>query len=374
MNAGTIIVGGALANKAGHGGEAWVRLNWMLGFQALGFRVLFLEQIDGKPDRAAVEYFRSVTERFGLAESAALIGADGATLCGLPAARISEYAADADALINISGHLTCAPVFERVQRRVYVDIDPGFTQFWHAAGNEGARLGGHDFFFTIGENIGASDCPIPTGGIEWRTTRPPIVLDRWPRVTTAFDRFTTIASWRGPFGMVEFGGQTYGLKVHEFRKFIELPARAAGPFELALNIHPGDAKDRAALERNGWRIVAPSVAQQPEDFQDYVQHAGAEFSVAQGIYVQTRSGWFSDRTAAFLASGKPALVQDTGFSRNLPTGEGLIAFQTLDEAIAGAAAITAHYERHCAAARDLVESHFDSRKILTRLLEEISAP
>ena len=181
-----------------------------------------------------------------------------------------------------------------------------------------------------------------------------------------------MASWRGPFGTVEFGGQTYGLKAHEFRKFIGLPARAAGPFELALNIHPGDAQDREALERNGWRIVAPSVAQQPEDFQNYIQRAGAEFSVAQGIYVQTRSGWFSDRTAAFLASGKPALVQDTGFSRHLPTGAGLVAFQILDEATAGAAEITAHYERHCAAARALAEAHFDSRKILTQLLAEMA--
>ena len=371
MNAGTIIVGGALANKAGQGGEAWVRLNWVLGFQALGWRVLFLEQLAGQPDRAAVAYFRGVTGRFGLADSAALIGADGATLCGWPAARIAEFAAEAEALINISGHLTYAPVFERVRRRVYVDIDPGFTQFWHAAGNDGARLRGHDCFFTIGENIGAPGCPIPTGDIHWRKTRPPIVLDRWPRVTVPFDRFTTIASWRGPFGTVEFGGQTFGLKVHEFRKFIALPARAAGPFELALNIHPADAQDRAALVRNGWRIVAPSVAQQPEDFQNYIQRAGAEFSVAQGIYVQTRCGWFSDRTAAFLATGKPALVQDTGFTRHLPTGEGLFAFQNLDEANAGAAEITAHYERHCAAARALAEAHFDSRKILTQLLAEI---
>lgn len=372
MSAGTIIVGGALANKAGQGGEAWVRLNWVLGFQALGWRVLFLEQLAGEPDSGAVEYFRGVTARFGLAENSALLGADGATLCGLPAARIAEFAAAADALINISGHLTYAPVFEHVRRRVYVDIDPGFTQFWHAAGNEGARLRGHDCFFTIGENIGTPDCPIPTGDIVWRKTRPPIVLDRWPRVAPVFDRFATIASWRGPFGTVEFGGQTFGLKVHEFRKFIELPARAAGPFELALNIHPGDAKDRAALEEKGWRIVAPTVAEQPEDFQKYIQRAGAEFSVAQGIYVQTQCGWFSDRTAAFLATGKPALVQDTGFSRHLPTGRGLLAFQTLDEAAAGAAEITARYGRHCAAAREVAEAHFDSQKILTQLLAEIA--
>lgn len=372
MNAGQIIVSGALANKAGQGGEAWVRLNWVLGFQQLGWRVLFLEQLAGPPDPAAVAYFSGVTERFGLADSAALLGADGATLCGWSAARIAEFAADAEALINISGHLTHAPVFERVRRRVYVDIDPGFTQFWHAAGNAGARLVGHDFHFTIGENIGTPECAIPPGGIRWRKTRPPIVLARWPRMAPAFGRFTTIANWRGAFGAVEFGGQIFGLKVHEFRKFMTLPTRAAGPFELALNIHPADAKDRAALEQNGWRIVLPSVAQQPEDFQNYIQRAGAEFSVAQGIYVQTQCGWFSDRTAAFLASGKPALVQDTGFTRQLPSGHGLVAFRTLDEAIAGAAAITTRYGRHCAAARELAETHFDSRKILTQLLAEIA--
>ncbi len=372
MSAGAIIVSGALANKAGHGGEAWVRLNWVLGFRALGFRVLFLEELPPPIDPAAVSYFRAVTERFDLTDSAALIDEEGNTLCGVSPAKVRAFAAEAEALINISGHLTFAPVFERVRRRVYVDIDPGFTQFWHAQGNAGARLDGHDFFFTIGENIGAPDCPIPTGGIPWRATRPPIVLDRWPRVATPFDRFTTVASWRGPFGTVEFGGTSYGLKVHEFRKFIELPSRTPGPFELALNIHPADAKDREALERHGWQIVPPTVASRPEDFQSYVQQAGAEFSVAQGIYVQTNSGWFSDRTAAFLASGKPVLVQDTGFSRHLPTGEGLLAFRTLDEAVAGAEEISANYERHCAAAREIAEAHFDSDKILNVILAEIT--
>jgi hypothetical protein len=366
---GKIIVSGALANKAGHGGEAWVRLNWVLGFQALGFRVLFLEQLAGGPDRAAVEYFRGVTERFGFADSAALIDGDGNTLCGVSLQRIREFTTEADALINISGHLTLGPVFERVRQRVYVD--PGFTQFWHAQGNAGARLAGHDRFFTIGENIGAADCPIPTGDIHWRRTRPPIALDHWRRVAAPFNRFTTVANWRGPFGSIEFGGTRYGLKVHEFRKFIELPARARGPFELALSIHPADGRDREALDRNGWHIVAPSLAQEPEDFQRYVRQSGAEFSVAQGVYVQTKSGWFSDRTAAFLASGRPALVQDTGFSRHIPTGAGLIAFLTLDDAIAGAAEIRANHERHGAAARELAEAYFDSRIVITRLLAEL---
>ncbi len=372
MTKGKILVAGAVANKAGQGGEAWVRLNWVLGLRKLGFDVLFLEELGSGAPAAGTAYFRTTMERHGLADTSALI-ANGEVVCGMDFQRVLDFASGAEALINISGHLSFEPVMERVRRRVYVDIDPGFTQIWHAQGATGLGLEKHDLHFTIGENIGAPDCPIPSGGFRWRTTRPPIVLDEWPAVAgAAFDRFTTIANWRGSYGPVEFEGRTYGLKVHEFRKFIELPSRTPGPFELALNIHAADAKDREALERHGWRIVPPAVASRPEDFKRYIQQAGAEFSVAQGMYVQTQSGWFSDRTAVFLASGKPALVQDTGFSRHLPTGAGLVAFRTLDEAVAGAAEITAHYERHCAAAREIAETHFDSAKILNALLAEIT--
>jgi hypothetical protein len=372
MSARAIIVSGAIANKFRHGGEAWVRLNWALGFRKLGFRVLLLEQLRGIPDPQAIPYLRRVVERFGFADSSALIGEGDEILYGLDHERIDAIAADAEALINITGHLTYEPVMQRVERRVYVDIDPGFTQFWHAERNRGARLEGHDFYFTIGENIGTPECPIPTSGLAWRKTRPPVVLDEWPVARAAgFERFTTVASWRGPFGVVEFGGQTFGLKVHEFRKFIELPQRAGLPFELALNIHPADGKDLEALQRHGWRITDPSVAREPDEFRGYVQGSSAEFSVAQGIYVQTQSGWFSDRTAAYLASGKPALVQDTGFTRNIPTGEGLIAFRTLDEAVAGAESIASDYPRHCRAARALAEEYFASDVVLGKLLREI---
>lgn len=372
MNHGTIIVSGALANKTGHGGEAWVRLNWVLGFRALGFRVLFLEQLPPGLAPQAVTYFRNIVNRFGLAATSALLSADGDTLCGLSLEKLHALAASADALINISGHLTYAPVFERVRLRVFVDIDPGFTQCWHALGNKGARLAGHDLYFTIGENIGSADCPIPTNGLHWHHTRPPVVLAHWPHVATDFDRFTTLASWRGPFGSVEYGGVSYGLKVHEFRKFINLPRLSSGPFELALNISPADSKDRTALQDNGWEIASPQVAAQPEDFQSYVQQAGAEFSVAQSIYVQTQSGWFSDRTAVFLASGKPALVQDTGFSRHLSAGAGLLAFHDLAGAAAGADAILSNYRRHCSAAREIAVTYFDSAMILSRMLNAIA--
>ena len=186
------------------------------------------------------------------------------------------------------------------------------------------------------------------------------------------ERFTTIASWRGPYGPVEYGGKRFGLKVHEFRKFIELPERAKQTFEIALDIHPADEQDRIALGRHGWQLVDPrSVAADPAAFRRYVQTSGAELSVAQEIYVDTGSGWFSDRTVRYLASGKPALVQDTGFSRNLPVGEGLLAFSTLQEAIAGVERIAADYEHHCRAARELAETFFDSEKVLSQFMKEI---
>jgi hypothetical protein len=198
------------------------------------------------------------------------------------------------------------------------------------------------------------------------------VLDEWPRTNVeAFDRFTSIASWRGAYGPVEYGGRTYGLKVHEFRKFMEVPARSPSVFEIALQIDPADRRDLERLIANQWRIVDPvRVAGSPDGFRRYIQRSGAEFSVAQNIYVDTASGWFSDRTVRYLASGRPAVVQDTGFSRHYPVGEGLLAFRTVDEAVDGAARVVADYRKHCAAARRLAEEFFDSDKVIRRLLTE----
>ena len=159
--------------------------------------------------------------------------------------------------------------------------------------------------------------------------------------------------------------------MHEFRKLIELPERSPHSFEIALDIHPGDASDREALERHGWRLVDPSqVAGDADSFRAYIQGSGAEFSVAQGVYVETACGWFSDRSVRYLASGRPVLVQDTGFSRLLPTGEGLVAFGNLEEAVAGAEDIVARDPEHAAAARRIAEEHFDSDRVLARFCAE----
>ena len=192
-------------------------------------------------------------EHFGLSGSSALVLEESERTSGLPWAEVLERAEAADLLVNISGHLDIDSLMSRLRRKAYVDIDPGFTQFWHAAGVPGTRLAGHDVYFTVGENIGTAGVPRPDRRHRLAArTRQPVVLDDWPLAEARErDRFTTVASWRAAFGPVEFDGRTYGLKVHEFRKVLALPQRAPGTFEIALDIHPGEPRDlrRAAGQR-----------------------------------------------------------------------------------------------------------------------------
>jgi hypothetical protein len=382
----TVIVSGALANKYRNGGGTWERMSWVVGLRRLGLDVYFVEQIAPEAcvephgrvtafeESVNLEWFRHVTEFFGVAGRSVLVYGGGEQCAGMAWERLLEVAESAELLVNLSGHLSLPPLMERISRKAYVDVDPGFTQFWHDDPSTPFKLSGHDYYYTIGENIGTSACLIPTDGISWRSVRQPVVLDHWPVAGPAEpNRFTTVAGWRGPFGPIQFGGKTFGVKVHEFRKFIELPKLRAGDcFEIALDIHPADEKDQRALLQNGWELVDPrAVACGPEAFRSYVQGSGAEFSVAQGVYVETNSGWFSDRTVRYLASGKPALVQETGFSNLYPVGEGLLSFRTLEEAADGAERITGDYDKHCRAARAVAEEYFDSDKVLGKFTEEL---
>ncbi len=367
-----VVVSGVIANKHRAAGAIWTRLNWTLGLRKLGFDVYFVEQMTGA-SAAAVEVFQSVMERFGLSQRCALMGGEDEILFGVELPLLQAIARDAEALINISGHLACPALFPLFRRKVYIDLDPGFTQIWHATGVSGARLEGHDLFFTIGENIGAPACAIPTNGIRWQPTRQPVVLELWPELPpNPMGAFRTIASWRGPYGPIEFNGQQLGLKVHEWRKLLDLPRASGTRFEIALDIHPADQRDIDALREHGWSLAEPSrVAGDLDAVRRYVRDSKAEFSVAQGVYVGTNSGWVSDRTVCYLASGRPAVVQETGFSANHPAAAGLLPFRTFDEAVAAVREVERNYLDHCRAAREIAERDFASEKVLSELADAI---
>jgi hypothetical protein len=383
----TAIVAGALANKPRNGGEAWVRLSWLLGLRRLGFEVWFVERLAAAACVDAAgraceyaesinrEHFESVLTQFALDGRAALIGEDEECVAGLGGDRLAEVAAEADVLFNLSGHLPSGPVLAAARRRVYVDLDPGFTQAWHADPALPFEIEGHDHHVTVGLNVGRRGCEVPDDGLEWLPTLPPVVLEEWPVATPAPGglRFTTVATWRSPYGSLSIGGTQAGLKHHEFRRLRALPLQLEeAAFELALDIHPADRADLESLREGGWRIVSPTeVAATPGAFRDYLRGSGAEFSVAQGVYVASRSGWFSDRTAAYLACGRPAVVQDTGLGARLPVGEGLLTFSNPEQARAATRSVAADPQPHREAARRFAERHLDSDRVLGRLLEAI---
>jgi hypothetical protein len=382
----TIAVAGAIANKAFQGGATWTRLSWILGLKQLGLSVLFLEQIDPAAcvdqqgrrapfhTSANLAYFKSVVQDFGLVDQAILIC--GEEHWGVAPTDAKDRCDAAKTLINISGHLTDERFFARFASRIYVDLDPGYTQYWHAEGNTAAaRLAGHDQFLTVGTNIGQSGCEIPTCGVEWKAVYQPVVLDDWPALAPGkLDRLTTIASWRGPFGPIQIGGQLLGPKAREFRALENLPGRVRPSLEIALEIHPNDQADRDRLVSSGWTIRDPhEQAGDPHRFRKYVQGSSGEFSAAQRMYVASNSGWFSDRTTRYLASGKPAIVQETGFGRSLPVGEGLLSYRTANDAVNAIQTIDRDYPAHCQAARAIAERYFDARKVLSQVVNDIPA-
>jgi hypothetical protein len=380
----TVVVAGSMAQKAGHGGLTWVLLQYVLGFRRLGWDVLFLDRLEpgmcvdafGQlcpfDQSLNLRYVLEVMERFDLSGSWSLTYNRGERTAGLPRREVLQRVRNSAFLLNVMGFLADDEILGAAPRRVFLDIDPGFGQMWRELGLADV-FRGHDDYVTIGENIGQSDSPIPTCGLKWITTPQPVVLDYWPcQAGGSGEWFTSVASWRGDYGPVEYQGKTYGLRVHEFRKFVQLPRLSGRPFQLALDIYPIEVNDLALLEANSWSLVDPKVvAGDPWAYRRYVQTSKAEFMVAKNMYVQTNSGWFSDRSICYLASGKPLLVQDTGLTRLYPTGEGLLTFTTLEEALSGVEELSGDYARHARAARALAEEYFSSDRILSRLLDKL---
>ena len=382
---GRIIVAGGVAQRYRRAGHTWVFLQYLLGLRRLGWEVLLLDRLEsemctdaaGQPcapeDSVELSYFARCMDRFGLTDAWAVL-CDGGGCLGRSRGSVIDHARSSAFLLNFMGYCADEEILSGPERRVFVDLDPGFGQMWHQLGLEDL-FAGHDAFVTVGTGIGSPECSVPTCGIHWIPTLPPVVLEEWPRVVEPGDGFTTVATWRGDCGSLEYEGRTYGLRAHAFRDVLSLPARTGRPFRVALDIHPDERPDLARLSEGGWSIQDPlAVAGGPDAYRGFIAGSRAELMVAKALYTETRSGWISDRSACYLASGRPVLASDTGFDAALPSGEGLLSFADLDDAVAGVERIEADWERHARAARELAEVYLDSDRVLARLLEESGAP
>jgi hypothetical protein len=363
------------------GGLAWHHLQYVLGLRALGHDVYFIEDSDDypscyDPSRDTVDadpsyglrFAARAFERLGLGDRWCYHDAHAARWMGPLAPRALEVCASAELLLNLSGVNPLRSWTERTPARVFVDTDPAFTQIRHLTDPSARSLAAaHNSFFTFAENIARADCLVPSDGFEWRPTRQPVHLDAW-HVTpgTQGGSWTTVMQWDS-YRAQSYGGRRYGMKSDSFSEYVDLPARVGPVFEIALG---SEGAPRERLRAKGWRLLDPlEVTRDPWTYQEFVRGSKAEWSVAKHGYAVSRSGWFSERSAAYLASGRPVLAQETGFSDWLETGAGLLAFDTPEGVLEGMAEIEGDYVRHCRTARELAEEFFDARKVLTSLIE-----
>jgi hypothetical protein len=374
----TAIVAGYLVGNP-VGGHVLSILHWLAGLVSLGYDVVFVEH-HGWPNACwnPVAKVLSDDPSYGLGELTThadrlglrawcFVDQEG-RYHGLSRDELVACCKSADVLIGL-WTVTWLDEFAECRRRIFIDTDPGFTQFGmspevRASLAFASPVDFHEHF-TYGTRIGKPDCPIPTHGITWQPARPPVALDLLPvQVASDASCFTTVMAW-APRKPIVYDGVEYGLKDVEFWRIADLPSRVDSCLEIAL----GGNAPYDAIAAAGWRIAdAAAVTATPWTYRDYIAQSRGEFSVAVNLEVKTRSGWFSDRTAAYLASGKPVVVQDTGFSEDLPCGEGLFAFATVDDAAAAIEEIGRDYRRHCLAARRIAEEHLDARRVIGRIL------
>ena len=370
------------------GGQTWLYLNWLRGLARLGHDVWYVEddatwpydpRVDSIADDAgyAVAHIDRVMRRVGLEGRWAYraLYRSPEEVHGVSKARLLELYRDCDALINLCGATVLNDDHLKARRRVYVETDPVTNQLELAAGKQKTRdvLSAHDVIVTYGENYGAPDCGVPLDGLRYLKTRQPIDLELWPAAVDAQARgYTTIGNWKQVGHDVTWNGETYHWsKHHEFLKFVDLPRRRpAVDFELFLNVD--EDADRKLLAENGWRVTSPLEASlDPFGYQGLFRRSRAEWTVAKDQNVRLRSGWFSERDACYLASGKPVIAQSTGFENHLPTGEGLFAFRTMDDVLAAIDTIESDYPRASRAAREVAQECLEATRVCGRFLEDV---
>lgn len=370
-----------------YAGMAWMHMQIAVGLRRLGHDVYYFETTSRWPyDPAkrtmindssyAVGYLDRVTKNFGMENRWAYRRSySDKQWFGLSRCRAEELLAHASAVFNIAGATQLAEEGLKVGRLVYFGTDPVYHEITLAQGNPDTTLliQEHDDFVSYGENIGTPDCSIPPLPRLRSKIRQPVLLDLWQCSPPAKTAFTTVGNWKQTGHDIEYQGETYyWSKHHEFLKFIDLPARVDRPIELAIGLENLAPNDRSLLEAKGWRLVeAQRFSLDPWLYRDYVGSSSGEFTVAKDQNVRLRSGWFSERSACYLAAGRPVITQDTGFGEVLPTGEGLFAFNTMEEILAAFEAINSDYDRHSRVARAIAEEYFRAETVLAKVLNDL---
>ena len=365
------------------GGLVWHHLQYVMGLSRLGHDVYYLEDSDDYPscydperqttDRNpdyGLQFTAQTFEKVGLGDRWAYFDAHTTCWFGPCSEQTAEIIQGADLLLNLSGVNPLRPWFMEIPHRVLVDTDPVFTQVHHLTDASSRKKAlQHTEFFTFGENINSDASSIPDDHIHWLPTRQPVVMDAWPMTPAPINgKFTTVMQWDS-YSPEEYDGIEFGMKSASFEPFFELPRQSDQALELALG---SEAAPRQKLLDYGWALRNPlEVTRTPWAYQHYIQLSKAEFSVAKNGYVITHSGWFSERSACYLASGRPVLVQETGFSEWLETGSGIIPFSSVSEALSGIDEINRNYEHHCRMAREIAYAYFDARIVLPSLIQKV---
>jgi hypothetical protein len=363
-------------------GVTYQFLHYLIALRRLGYDPYYIEDSgrwiydpalnDLSPEASPnVEAVAPVLAAHGFGDRWAFRGSyPGGRCYGMTEAQILNLYREADAFLNVTGAQEIREEHLQGPRRIYVESDPFASQVMVAAGDQGtiAALAAHDTHFSFGENIGQPDCKVPLGRFRWLPTRQPVVIDLWRHSHSATSApYTTITTWHNTGKDVIYEGERYyWTKDREFEKFLDLPRRRAVPFELAAGV---DEAVRQRLEQHGWRQRRSiDLSANVNDYREYIERSRGEFTVARDQYVRPRTGWFSDRSACYLAAGRPVITEDTGFGKFIPTGRGLFAFRTMDDVLAAIDAIESDYDAHCRAAREVAEAYFGAEQVVESLM------
>lgn len=363
-------------------GVTYQFLHYLIALRRLGYDVYYVEDSgrwiydprinDLSPDASGnIEAILPVLEANGFKDRWVFRGHYPDGKCyGMSEAQLLQLYRDADAFLNVTGAQEIRDEHLQCKRRIYVESDPFASQVKVAQGDQGtiATLAAHDTLFTFGENIGNPDCDIPATQFKWMPTRQPVVLDLWKHNLPQGGAYNTITTWKNKGKNITYRGDTYyWTKDREFEKIIDLPKRTPACFELATGV---DETVQSYLRGNGWsQTDSIEISKDVDRYRNYIQQSRGEFTVARDQYVRPNTGWFSDRTACYLAAGRPVITQETGFSKFLSSGKGLFGFSNMDDILRAVDAIESDYKGHCAAAREVAAEFFDAEKVVGSLMQ-----